>query len=81
MSTKATMLKTLRNKLASCLAALQQQVSKRGILKKSKLPLLPADLRKLAAAALGGRAQSELNKVLWNSHSPTFSVLVSPNGL
>jgi hypothetical protein len=81
MSTKATMLKTLRNELASCSAALQQQVSKRGILKKSKLPLPPADLHKLAAAALGGKAQSELNKVLRNGHPPTFGVLVSPNGL
>lgn len=82
MSTKATMFKALRNVLASCSAALQQQVTKRGVLKKSKLPLPAADLRKLAAATLGGNAQSELNKVLHATNaSPSLGVLISPNGM
>jgi hypothetical protein len=82
MSTKATMFKALRNVLASCSTALQQQVTKRGVLKKSKLPLPAADLRKLATAALGGNAQSELNKVLCATNaSPSLGVLISPNGM
>jgi hypothetical protein len=53
MSSKATMLKSLYNELAACSADLQQMVSKRGILKKTKLPLEVTDLRQLAVAAMG----------------------------
>lgn len=58
------MLKSLENELATCSANLQKQVSKRGVLKHAKLPLLVLDLHKLAASTIGAPALSELNMVL-----------------
>ena len=65
MAAKATQLKTLKNTLTSCSRDLQDQVEKRGLLRKKKKPLGGADLCKLGeAAGIGSTAVSELDQVL-----------------
>ncbi|RLM70051.1 hypothetical protein C2845_PM17G13850 [Panicum miliaceum] len=41
----------LKNSLAPCSTALKEQVEKKGLLNRSKLPISVADLRKLVSAA------------------------------
>jgi len=48
---KAVQLKALQNALVPCSAKLKQTVEKKNLLKRSKLPISAADLRKMVAAA------------------------------
>ena len=54
----------LKNSLAPCSAALKEQVAKKGLLNRTKLPIYAADLRKLVSAAgLGCNAASAVSAV------------------
>ena len=54
---KAVQLKALKNALVPCSAQLKKAVDKKNLLARSKLPIAPAELRRLVAAAgIGGSA-------------------------
>ena len=48
---KAVHLKALKNALAMCSPNLRKAVEKKNLLARSKLPIAPADLRRMVAAA------------------------------
>ena len=48
---KAVQLKALQNALLPCSSQLKKVVGKKSLLTRSKLPIAPADLRRMVAAA------------------------------
>jgi hypothetical protein len=48
---KAVQLKALKNDLVPCSSELKKTVDKKNLLARSKLPIAPADLRRLVTAA------------------------------
>lgn len=78
VESKATMLKTLKNELATCSTSFQQQVNKRGVLKHARLPLPVPDLRKIASTAMGTLALSEPNRVLRAANAKAPPVCAAP---
>ncbi|RLN11921.1 hypothetical protein C2845_PM09G11050 [Panicum miliaceum] len=64
MTDKVVQRTALKNSLAPCSAALKEQVEKKGLLNRSKLPISVADLCNLVSAAgLGCSAASAAGAV------------------
>jgi hypothetical protein len=59
MTDKAVQLKAWQNSLASCWAAVQQQVSRLGLLSRNKIPIIVPDFGKLVHVAGLGCSTAE----------------------